>query len=195
MGKIRSAWEIALERTEGIEVDRAKAARAEAVKAARALAGAYLSGDEPMGPEELKAKYEAISDKEAAKEGMTMAVLQNFTLPLDPPLAGHKEKVLDLVSLVAGEEAIDLAGQVLDFTARYPEHREQLYNELKKRYEPTLRGKEEQMREKYGQEVRLSAEQDQEFIKLAQQQLDALAQQYNAALADAKKNLEALVKG
>ena len=46
MSKIRSAWEIALEKTENIEVDRDRLRREENIRKARSLAGSFLNGDE-----------------------------------------------------------------------------------------------------------------------------------------------------
>ena len=45
MGKIKSAWEIALEKTEGITIDKDKFRHGEDVAKARRIAGSYLTGD------------------------------------------------------------------------------------------------------------------------------------------------------
>ena len=49
MAKIRSAWEIALEKTENITIDREKLKKDENIKKARILIGAYLNDDENDG--------------------------------------------------------------------------------------------------------------------------------------------------
>ena len=49
MGKIRSAWEIALEKTENIQVDREKLKLEEDIKKARRAAGAFLNDEENKG--------------------------------------------------------------------------------------------------------------------------------------------------
>ena len=46
MGRIKSAWEIALERTENIEVDAEKIGHSANIEAIRKIAGAYLLSDE-----------------------------------------------------------------------------------------------------------------------------------------------------
>ena len=46
MAKIKSAWEIALERTENIQIDREKLKKDENIKKARLCAGAYLNDEE-----------------------------------------------------------------------------------------------------------------------------------------------------
>lgn len=46
MGRIKSAWEIALERTENIEVDAEKIRHSANIEAIRKIAGAYLLSDE-----------------------------------------------------------------------------------------------------------------------------------------------------
>ena len=68
MSKIRSAWEIALEKTEDIVVDKKKMLFDEAVKQVRALAGAYLNDDGSAS--EVVEKLNALEKNEALREGL-----------------------------------------------------------------------------------------------------------------------------
>ena len=80
MGKIRSAWEIALEKTENIQVDREKLKLEEDIKKARRAAGAFLNDEENKG-ESLEDDLNAIGNDKAVREGVKLTVLQNLTLP------------------------------------------------------------------------------------------------------------------
>lgn len=194
MSKIRSAWEIALEKTEGIEVDRDKIRHDEDLRKARELAGRFLSDDEEVSTAELKEGYKALPAKEA-HEGVVMSVMQNLVLNIDPVSDERYAKLRTLASLASkgSQEALALFDQVTAFLKQFPEHRKQLFEQLKQRFAPAMQQKSEEMRQRYGQDVALSAERDPEFIKLAQQQLDRLAAQYEENLAEAKKELEGLL--
>lgn len=192
MSKIRSAWEIAMEKTENIEIDKSKLEKEENIKQARTLAGRYLNYDEEMTKERLVSSYREISGKEGVRDGVKATILQNLTLPSAPVLNDRFERVETLVSMISSDPAVmELTGQIIAFLKQYPEHQKQLVEQLKDRFAPALEQKSAELSRQYGQEIHLEAENDQEFMKLAQQQLDALRKQYEATLEDAKGKLEA----
>lgn len=195
MSKIRSAWEIALEKTENIEVDRDKLRKEENMRKARSLAGSFLNGDEQMTVSDLEKQYAAIEDRNAAKEGIKLSLMQNITLSTEEDVTNRYEKLLSLASLVSkgNEDVTALMNQIVSFLRQYPQHRKQLVEQLKQHFAPMLEQKAAQLKEKYGQDVPLSAENDPEFIKIAQQNLDQLAKQYEDTLRDAKEKLDALL--
>ncbi len=195
MSKIRSAWEIALEKTENIEIDRDKLRKEENMRKARSLAGSFLNGDEQMTVSDLEKQYAAIEDRSAAKEGIKLSLMQNITLSAEEDVTNRYEKLLSLASLVSkgNEDVTALMNQIVSFLRQYPQHRKQLVEQLKQHFAPMLEQKASQLKEKYGQDVPLSAENDPEFIKIAQQNLDQLAKQYEDTLRDAKEKLDALL--
>ena len=195
MSKIRSAWEIALEKTENIEVDRDKLRKEENMRKARSLAGSFLNGDEQMTVSDLEKQYAAIEDRNAAKEGIKLSLMQNITLSTEEDVTNRYEKLLSLASLISKGNAgvMDLMNQIISFLRQYPQHRKQLVEQLKQHFAPMLEQKAAQLKEKYGQDVPLSAENDPEFLKIAQQNLDQLAKQYEDTLKDAKEKLDALL--
>lgn len=195
MSKIRSAWEIALEKTENIEVDRDKLRREENIRKARSLAGSFLNGDEQMTASDLEKQYAEIEDQSAAREGIKLSLMQNITLSTEEDVTNRYEKLLALASLISKGDAgvMDLMNQIISFLRQYPQHRKQLVEQLKQHFAPMLEQKAAQLKEKYGQDVPLSAENDPEFLKIAQQNLDQLAKQYEDTLKDAKEKLEAVL--
>lgn len=195
MSKIRSAWEIALEKTENIEIDRDKLRKEENMRKARSLAGSFLNGDEQMTVSDLEKQYAAIEDRSAAKEGIKLSLMQNITLSAEEDVTNRYEKLLSLASLVSkgNEDVMALMNQIVSFLRQYPQHRKQLVEQLKQHFAPMLEQKAAQLKEKYGQDVPLSVENDPEFIKIAQQNLDQLAKQYEDTLRDAKEKLDALL--
>ena len=194
MGKIRSAWEIALEKTENIQVDREKLKLEEDIKKASRAAGAFLHHEENKG-ESLEDDPNAIGNDKAVREGVKLTVLQNITLPQDTVLADRYERLTALVALIAGQtsQAVELMGQITGFCRQYPEHRKQLIDQLKEQFAPMAEQKAAQLRAQYGQDVPVSLENDPEFLKLAQTQLDRLSKQYNDTLEGAKAQLSTLL--
>ena len=65
--------------------------------------------------------------------------------------------------------------------------------QLKAHFRPMLEEKEAKLSEQYGQPVHIAPESDKDFMKLAQQQLEALRKQYSDSLDQAKAQLERLI--
>ena len=192
MAKIKSAWEIALERTENIQIDREKLKKDENIKKARLCAGAYLNDEENKG-ESLVDDLKAINDDDAVKKALKLTALQNLTLASDTVLTDRYERILNLFSLccVANQNIMELANQIVGFCKQFPEHRKQLVDQLKEQFAPMLSQKAAQLKAQYGQDVPVSLENDPEFLKIANQQLERLQKQYDETLAEAKAQLEA----
>lgn len=195
MSRIKSAWEIALERTQDIEVDKDRLAKEEMTRRARALAGSYLNYDEGVDEESVAKDWEGIRDKEGAREGLRMALLQNLTLPGESVLNDRYERLSFLAGLLSGGngDVAALMGQITAFLKQYPEHQQQLLEQLKAHFRPMLEEKEAKLSEQYGQPVHIAPESDKDFMKLAQQQLEALRKQYSDSLDQAKAQLERLI--
>ena len=195
MSKIKSAWEIALEKTEDIKIDEKKLAYDEAVKKARTIAGKYVNNDEDAG-EDVQKELSSISDKVAMKEGVRMTIVQNLNLPSEEVLTDRFERLEKLASIITNnnEEVSALLSQITTFLKQYPLHKKQLIDQLKEQYAPALEQKAAQLREKYGQSVTLSAENDPEFLKIADSQLERLSKQYTESLDEAKTQLNELLK-
>ena len=192
MAKIKSAWEIALERTENIQIDREKLKKDENIKKARLCAGAYLNDEENKG-ESLVDDLKAINDDDAVKKALKLTALQNLTLASDTVLTVRYERILYLISLCCGsnQNIMELANQIVGFCKQFPEHRKQLVDQLKEQFAPMLSQKAAQLKAQYGQDVPVSLENDPEFLKIANQQLERLQKQYDETLAEAKAQLEA----
>ncbi len=192
MAKIRSAWEIALEKTQDIEIDREKLERDEVEKKARLLAGKFLSEDEDYSFAELKSDYEKLNEK-YSKEGIKTVILQNLSLPSDEYATRRYGSVKELAGLIASSSALSLLDQIVAFLSQYPKHREQLVNQLKEHFAPMLEEKARSLREKYGQDIPLSLENDKEFMQVLSQQLEALEGQYSKQLEEAKEQLSQML--
>ena len=192
MAKIRSAWEIALEKTENITIDREKLKKDENIKKARILIGAYLNDDENDGSS-LAEELKQIDDEAAVKTALKLSAIQNLTLPSDTVLTDRYERIANIIAIACGNNPniMELTGQIISFVKQFPEHRKQLVDQLKEQFAPMLEQKAAQLKAQYGQEVPVSLENDPEFLKIANTQLEKLQKQYDETLAGAKAQLEA----
>ena len=196
MGKIKSAWEIALEKTESIEVDKEKLQHRNAVESIRKAAGAYLAAD-TADAEKLKADLAGYSPAEL-REGLMMTVLANISLPASNNAETERlERVRTLLSAASGnsEEAMALMDELVQFIVQYPAHRKDLMDKMKEQYRPILEEKSEKLSKQYGTAVHLSFENDKEFLEAANKNLERLEAQYQATLQNAKAQLKAIVEG
>lgn len=195
MGRIRSAWEIALEKTQDIEIDKSKLEKENNITAARTLAGRYLNYDEEMSEDVLKKEYEKIEGLDGVRDGIRTSIMQNLTLPSETVLNDRYERLETLASMISGNDSqvMSLMGQITAFLKQYPEHQKQLYEQLKEHFRPMIEEKAQQLREKYGQDIPLSLENDKEFVQVANKQLEELRKQYESNLDAAKRQLETIL--
>lgn len=196
MAIIKSAWELALEKTESLQVDPVKIKRDLKIKEGRQLAGNFLT-DMDATKEGTKQQYDAVSpqDKEAFREGMVLTMLSNLALPRNAAFKEGFAKVLDLGLLIGdGNEQLEqLLSQLEGFFSQYLENQEDLVERMKQQFAPALQQKEAQLRKQYGPNFKLRPEQDPEFMKLLDKQLSQLDEQYSNALTQAKGQIKEML--
>lgn len=197
MALIKSAWELALEKTETLEADPVKIKHDLKVKEGRQLAAAYLM-DIDVTKEETKAKFEGYKgeEKKAIQEGVALTLLSNLALPRNANFKEAFSKVLDLGSILAQDDSqvTDLLSQMEGFFSQYLQNQEDLIERMKQQFAPHLEQKQAQLRQQYGPNFNLRPEQDPEFMKLLDKNLAQLDEQYNNILLQAKDQLKVLLE-
>lgn len=191
MGKIKSAWEIALERTESIQMDKNKLKYKTDVDTARRLAGRFIADDEPIDEKELRDGLSAL-DSKAVKEALIITAEANLSLPqTEDEDDSRLKKAVKLIEIATDNnaQAIGLANELEGFLKQYPLHRKDLFEKMKAQYQPILDEKSEKLSRQYGTEVKLSFESDKEFMEAARKNLEKLEAQYQATLTNAKTQL------
>ncbi len=196
MAIIKSAWELALEKTEGLQIDSEKIKSELTIKEGRQIAAALLN-DIDVTKEETAERYHAFSGekKRLIKEGMALTLLSNLTLPRNSLFKDTFSKVLDLGLIIAdgNEQVKEILGQLEGFFTQYLENQDDLIERLKTQFEPHLKQKEAQLRAQYGPNFTLRPEQDAEFMKILDQQLSKLDDQYTQILTQAKEQINELL--
>ena len=192
MGKIKSAWEIALEKTENIVIDENRIRHSQRIDSIRRIAGAFLLSD-VCDIDKAKKELEDF-DKPELKEGLKLTILNGLALPSDEITDDRYDRLKMLLDIIANDTSIDeLFEQITGLLKQYPLHKKQLMEQMKAQFEPMLREKEAQMKEQYGQEVHLSLETDKEFLQVARQNIDKLESQYQKSLDSGKEQLKAFL--
>ncbi|MDR1219825.1 MAG: hypothetical protein LBK73_09485 [Treponema sp.] len=189
MGKIKTALEIALERTESIKSDKAAIEQFEAKQTGKRLANSFLENPEKSA----KALEDALKNapkeqRTSLKEGMFETLLSRITLPVAKEDEAHLHDVgKGLQAIIKNSHFHGLYRQMLDILSRYLEENVQYEDAVKRQYEPRLRKKEAELSKRYGQPVKLDPFQDPEFVSFYKQNMEALRANYQAVVDEARQ--------
>lgn len=180
MARIKSAWELALEKTKDIEIDESKYRTGVLEKEGMALAGKFLN-DAQMAEEELANKYNAYSSEDivAVKQGVVNTIFSNLGLPSDNLYEMRFERLVTLVALVADEEsqAVSTIRQIGELFAQFIQHRQDFISRMQEQIKQAMQENPEQVNSS-------------QYTQLIQQNLKKLDAQYQGALDNAKEALK-----
>ena len=177
MGRIKSALEIAMERTESVKGDRASIDLFEAKQRGKKLANDFLSGEIQYLEDEIKKAPK--EQRSSLKQGMFDVLISQITLP------NSLEDEKRLETLGRGLQAIIAnskfsatyrqfllgIGQFLSEVVKYDEL-------IQRQYAPKLRQKEEELSRRLGQTVQIDPFQDPEFIAFYNKNMTVLRDNY-----------------
>ncbi len=188
--EIKSALEIALERSEGVKADKNKIEMHKLKENGKKIASAYFK-DPVDDNNAISGKLKEYSGKELqwVKEGVLSVLLAKITLPRD----NEYDEILK--SLEQGFKTVlkdhkkvsYIIKQLGQFFSQYLENIQNLEDNLKAQFAPRLKQKEQEISERIGSEFHLDPHQDPEFIKALQQNMNNLKDHFTGALADVKK--------
>lgn len=191
MSKIKSALEIALERTENITIDKDRLKYNDDFESIRKFVSLYINENEDDSLPSLIKKLSEFKNSKALYQAAVSTLVQNINIQTGDIDSARLDKIKSLLDHLANgdNQIVELSGQIVAFIKRYPEHKTQLIEQMKSQFEPALREKEEKLRQTYGESFQLSFEQDKEFLNLANKNLDQLSEQYNMAIENAKDQI------
>jgi len=208
MAMIRSALEIALERSKDIKVDEASleasGLRAEGKKAA----GRFL--EDPAGSSLAEALGKVPKEKRAAARSGAFDVLSSqLQLPSTEAALDKLEALSAGFSAIAASSGTGLLGgvgsavadkrvqalfqQLAGFFKQYLDDMKNVEQAIRKQWAPKIREKERQMAARMGRDVRIDPMSDPEFAAFYKQNVSAARDQYQGALDKAKEDLAAML--
>ncbi len=201
MAMIKSALELALERTKDLKVDEAALEVSNIKMEARRAAGKYL---EDLGQFDLaKAVKDSGAQVELFRKTAFEVLIAQIQLPssyFDPDKLALLGSGLGILSSLApypakngGKDAQkkveDMVKQITSFMEKYLEELKRVDQAIRTQWAPKLRDKERQMAARMGREVRMDPMSDPEFSAFYKQNVESLRDQYSEALERARAAL------
>ena len=186
MGRIRTALEIALERTESVQTDKASVGQFEAKQQGKRLANAWLENSSKNLEDELKKHPK--DQHESLKQGIFEVLVPQISLPDSKEDLQRIEAVgKGLRLLINDGRFANMYKQLTQVLSRYIDEVTQFDQLIRQQYAPKLRQKEEELSRRMGREVHIDPFQDPEFVGFYTKNLNALKENYQAAIDQVKE--------
>ena len=188
MGKIKSAIEIALERTESVKGDKDLIGQFEARQNGKKLANEFLKGNVKSLSELIEKN--AKEEQESIKHGIFDVLISQITLPMTKEeLTRIEASCQGLNTVIGGKRIGEISKQLLQIMNQYMEEASHFEEAIKRQYAPKLRHKEEELSHRFGRPVKIDPFQDPEFISFFNQNMNALKAKYKTAIDQAKEEI------
>ena len=193
MGVIKTALEIALEKTESVKGDKASIELFEARQRGKKLAGAFLSCEEGVNIEN-EIKSISVNLKDSLKQGIFDVLVSKISLPAAGSFGSGDEKMIEAVGIglqavIGSKQFSPLYQQLMQVYSRYMQEASQYEQVIRQQYAPKLRQKEEELSRRLGREVRIDPMQDPEFAAVLNQHINALKANYESIIDEAKEQI------
>jgi hypothetical protein len=194
MGRIKSALEIAMEKTEGVQGDKASIGLFEAKQQGKKLANEFLAGN--LASLEEAVKKAPREKQESLRQGCFDVLVSQITLPQVPEDLSRLEQAGKGLSALIGNKRFAMIYQQFIAAGRQFLEEASHYEEaIKRQYAPKLKQKEEELSRRFGRTIRLDPFQDPEFIAFFNQNMNALKGNYEALSGQVQEQARLLFNG
>jgi len=184
MGVIKTALEIALEKTESVKSDKSGIEQYEITQKGKKLANCFLSGDADIQAELKKALKE---HKNSLKQGIFDVLVTQITLPGSNNDQTRMERAgLGLAAVIDKDEFSVMYRQFLQITAQFLQEVSQYEQAIRQQYAPKLKQKEDELSRRLGREVHIDPLHDPEFVAFYNQHMTALKGNYEGIVEQVK---------
>ena len=191
MGEIRSAIDIALEKTANIQGDKTSAEAREYKNSGKRAANDYLAS----GPGDALSKVlEGKTDdqKKAVAEGALSIFLASIKLPSNEQDLGRATVIgSGLDELIPNAGMKDLFAQVDQIFSQYLAERAQLAKALEQQFLPRLKAKQQELAKRYGQSMPIDPMQDNEYLAALDKNHRAIDAKYDAVIGQVRDRVRA----
>ena len=194
MGKIKSALEIALEKTESVKSDKASIGQFEAKQKGKKLANEFLEGAVKSLEEEIKKETGDVQQN--LKKGMFDVLISQINLPVaKDDLKRIEDAGQGLYMVIGNKHFGEIAKQLAQIMKQYLDEAVKYEDAIKRQYAPKLRQKEEELSRRLGRPMQLDPFQDPEFVSFFNQNMGSLKTNYQAAVDQVREEALRLFGG
>ena len=190
MGIIKTAMEIALERTENVKTNRANIDQFEAKQLGKRQANTFLAADLDLAS---KIKDMPEGQKESFKQGVFDVLVSQIKLPDNKDGEKRLEKVgKGLETVINNKQFTVLYQQLMGIFSQFLKEAESFEQVIRQQYGPKLRQKEEEISRRLGREIHIDPSKDPEFVAFYNQNMNALKNNYESFLEQAREETRRL---
>ena len=191
MGRIKSALEIALEKTDSVKSDKISIGLFEAKQQGKRLANQFLAGE--ISSIEAEIKKAPAEEQESLKQGCFDIFTAQITLPNFPEDLKRLEILGDGLAVLISDKRFSLLYKhFLEAVSRFLTEAAQYDEAIKKQYAPKLRQKEEELSRRMGRQVKIDPFQDPEFVAFYNQHAGALRENYQSIAEEVRNQAREL---
>ena len=196
MGVIKTALEIALEKTANVSSDKSSIVQFEAEQRGKKLANAFLDGDLNLPDELKKAAADAGCHAQNLRQGVFDVLITQIALPSSVEDLGKFDKLgRGFSALINAKEFENFFNQLIQIFTQYLQEAAQYEQMVRQQYAPKLRQKEEELSKRFGREIRINPMEDQEFVTVLSQHLNALKENYESVVEQARDEVKKMFGG
>lgn len=194
MGQIKSALEIALERTADIKSDARAGEERKLANAGKKIASDFMENGDKVALKKALGDFNR-DEKDSVLKAAVLLLMTRIQLPLE-------EADLEILpKLTEGFEALlphkgfgQLFATVGQVFAQYLASQRQLEQALEQQFAPKLRQKEAEIAQRTGQHMQLLPSQDPDFCQHLERNLSKLREQYDDAIAEIRSRIKQMAE-
>ncbi len=189
MARIKSALEIALERTNSVESDKNSINQYTIKQQGKKLASQFLENPNISLKKEIE-KFPK-EDQHSLKQGIFDILVSQIMLPPEKEALERVDTAeKGLEEIIQKPEFTNLGRQLLQTLYEYFQEAEHIEKFIVQQYAPKLRQKEEELSRRMGRQITLDPFQDSEFTAFYNQNIAVLKDQYQAVVDRVKEAAE-----
>jgi hypothetical protein len=193
MGEIKSALELALERTSNVQSDKKVMLKNNAVEEGRKIAFKYLEDSSAtVKIIEESLKHADKEKQEWLKEGILKVIFNNLKLPENETSFEKIEKIKNsIMAITKNKKEITIVfEQANQIFAQYLQHKSSIKENLDNNFSKKLQEKEQLLSQQLGKEIHLNMEVDPEYNEYLRKMTAQLDEQYHEIIVKIKNEIE-----
>lgn len=192
MAEIKSALELALEKTKDVQGDRKTLEAHEHRQIGKRMLSKLQENSDFDPKSELK-QYSG-EHQQWVKEGLFEVLESQLSLPeSEMELERVKKLKTGFAALIKDKKSLDyLFEQVEQLFSQYLQNRQQLIEQLRQRFQERVQQREQELSKQFGHSVKVDPSQDPEFSKTLQQNLSQLQSRYAPVIDQVREQLESM---